>query len=668
MCNIVIIAKINRFMKTSKLLITGLLVLAACKAIAQYKEVKPKSVKYGTVTPEEFQTKAEGADSAAAALVLFDIGKGYFEDSPKGIQFVFERHTRIKIINKNGYDYANFELQFYRSNGGYGTSLNSMDGATYNIENGQIVTSKIGKDAKFSEKQDRNYTLKKFTLPNIREGSIIEYKYRIKSDFIFTLRPWTFQRDIPTRFTEYSLSIPEFYWYHPHTVGFVDIHPQRETGNQNSTYYHYYASNVPGLKNENFVSTMDDYRSRVSFELSSVTVPGRVYEDISSSWVKVVQSVKKQEDFGLFLNKISYSKNLVSTLIKDDKDTSANLMKLFNHVKNNIKWNEDFSFYASVSGPKAVFEKKTGNSADINLTLLTLLKEAHIEAYPVLLSTRSNGTHPGYPMIAAFDNVIVLAKLGQKLIYLDATDKNHTPGIIAYENLSHQGMLINLETETGQWVSLENDKVSQRNITLMLKLDEDSKLSGTAYISSDGYEGLKRRNKYQSATNETEFLKEFKQTKPGLEIKKYQISNVDSPEATLTETMELEIEDNVEEAGNMIFFTPLLFERTKENPFKMEERLFPVDFAYPYEENYRITVEYPEGYVIDKTPKSEKVILPDNKAAFSFMFANEDHKLMVYSKISVKLSLFSAEEYHDLKALFMNVVRKQAEQVVLKKS
>jgi len=33
----------------------------------------------------------------------------------------------------------------------------------------------------------------------------------------------------------------------------------------------------------------------------------------------------------------------------------------------------------------------------------------------------------------------------------------------------------------------------------------------------------------------------------------------------------------------IIFFTPLMFDRIKENPFKLEERNFPVDFEYPRE-------------------------------------------------------------------------------------
>ncbi|MNV64988.1 hypothetical protein D3C71_1576560 [compost metagenome] len=111
----------------------------------------------------------------------------------------------------------------------------------------------------------------------------------------------------------------------------------------------------------------------------------------------------------------------------------------------------------------------------------------------------------------------------------------------------------------------------------------------------------------------------------------------------------------------------MLFDRTKENPFKLEERKFPVDFGYPTEENYRITIDFPKGYQLDKTPKNEKIILPDESAAFTFMTATEENKLLLSSKITIKKAYYTPEEYQDLKELFKNIVRKQAEQIVFKK-
>ncbi|TKC09062.1 DUF3857 domain-containing protein [Pedobacter frigoris] len=650
------------------------LFLLACTSYAQQVKVNHKVFKYGKVDLTEFDTKVSGVDSAASAVVLFDVGKGYFDFTAKGLVYVQDRHTRYKIINKNGYDYGNLELQFYKSQGN-GTSLDQLDAATYNLENGKIVTSKINKDAKFTEKQDKNFTLKKFALPNVKEGSIIEYKYKIISDFIFTLRPWYFQRDIPTLYSEFTATIPEYYRYRQNANGFLFLNPTQENVNQsfngatlNCRQYNFIVENAPGLKKESFITTMQDYVSRVNFELTSITVPGEAYKEFTTTWPKLVAGLKTEEKFGQFVDKKSFIKSLLKGQIKGDQSNKDSmLVSIFNYVKNNIKWNKETELYTSETNPKAIFEKKAGNSADINLCLYALLKEADIAASLILISTRDNGAHPGLPMLTAFNNVIVGAKIGENVVMLDATDKNHCVDLISYSNLNHQGLQVDLENESAQWVSTDDNKISKKNINYVLTMDNEHKLSGKLYLSSSNYEGLARRDQYLSAANETDFLKDYKSDKPGLGIKNYEVTNLNNPSEPLIESMDVEIEDNVEEAGNLAYFTPLLFERTKENPFKLEERKFPVDFGFPSEEIFRMTIEFPKDYQLDKMPKNEKIILPDETAAFTFMFAAEDNRIMLNSKITVKKPVFTAEEYYDLKELFKNIVRKQAEQIVLKK-
>lgn len=655
------------------------LLTAALFTCAQEKKVKPKDFKYGKISPAEFDIKASGADSAASAMVLFDVGKGWFELNQKtgDFMYVMERHTRYKIFNKDGYDYANLQLELYRKNGSE-SSLVQMDGATYTMDNGKMTIDKINKESKFTEKQDKNYTVKKFALPNVKEGSVIEYKYRVKSDFIFTLRSWNFQREIPTLYSEYQITIPEWYKYRVTGGGYVFLNPRQERTNETFSTssglatlgclkMNYHADSVPALKQESFVTTMRDHISRVGFELTSVTIPGQVYREFTNTWPQLIKSLKNDENFGGFINRKSHIKTLVKSIIKDNTNPDTTLQLIFNYVKNNVKWNDEHNIFTSDVNPKTVFEKKTGNSADINLSLYMLLTEAGITCSPVMLSTRDNGAHPGLPMLSVFNNVIVLAIAGDKQILLDATDKNHFPGLISYDDLNHEGFQIDLAQENGKWTSLEDNNMSRKVITYALSLSEENKMTGKLYMSSTNYEGLNRRNKYLSATDQDDFLKDYKADKTGLAIKNYQIGNLTNLSEPLTETMDVIIEDNVEEAGNLAYFTPLLFEKTKENPFKLEDRKFPVDFGYATEEIYRITVDIPKNYQLDKGPKNEKVILPDESASFSFIFASDASKIMVTSKITFKKPVYTNEEYTHLKELFKNIVRKQSEQIVLKK-
>jgi len=679
------------FKLTNSLLVLLLLISPLCYAQKKTAGKKGPDIsvyKFGKVEAADFDTKAFGQDSAAAAVKIFDVGKGSFDISTSSGAFiyVFERHVRYKVINKNAYDLANMEIQLYKDDSGTEEKLNLMNGATYNMVDGKIVTSKLNSEAKFSSQLDKNHIIKKFTLPNVKEGSIIEFRYQTRSSFFYHIDDWYFQDNYPCKFSYFSFEMPEYYRYKLDVSGYVDIYPvtpvevgrsyyipstptsNAGTVNSRSMKNDYYAENIPAIKDENYITTLQDYVSKIGFELMSTNFPGTGLKEYSSTWEQIITKMAEDENFGGFVRRDNFTKSLLPAILKTETDPEKKINLIFDYVKNNIKWDEKYGDFTKATNQRTVFDKKSGNTAEINLILLSMLKNAGINASPVLISTRRNGTHPGYPLAAKFNNVIVHVQVADTTHLLDATDKNNVSDLISYQNLNHQGMQVNLENKSGKWISVENKNLSRSNMTYTLKLDADNKLTGSLIISSDHYDGLNRRNRYQSATNQADFLKQYKADKPGLEISNYQVTHLNEPELPFTETMDITIEDNIEDAGNLAYFMPMLFERTRENPFRLEDRRFPVDFAHPTEENYRVTIEFPESYHLEQLPKSGKFTLPGNDASFTIIYANEGNRISLRSKINIAKSVFTADEYYNLRELFKNIVRKQAEQIVFKKS
>lgn len=665
-----------------------LLLLFSFPAASQNTSPDIAVYKFGKVVADDFETKTFGADSAAAAVKIFDVGKGYFDISSTtgGFVYVFERHVRYKVINKNAYDLANLEIELYKNDTGAEEKLDFMTGATYNLTDGKVVTSKLNSEAKFSSQLDKNHIVKKFTLPNVKEGSVIEFRYKTKSEFYYHIDDWYFQGEYPCKFSYFSFEMPEYYMYKLDFSGYVNITAVKPVEVSRSYYIpstntssagtvrsssmknDYYAENIPSIKDENFITTLQDYVSKIGFELTSTNFPGSGFKDYSSTWTQIITKMAEDESFGGYLKKDNYTKGLLPGIIKTETDQNKKVKLIFDFVKNNIKWDEKYSDYTKATSQRTVMEKKSGNSAEINLIMLSMLTNAGIKSAPVLLSTRRNGTHPGYPLAAKFNNVIVCVEIGDTTHLLDATDKNNVSDLISYQNLNHKGLKLDLKNKTENWISIDNKSLSRSNISYIIKLDSDHKITGTLSISSDNYEGLIKRSRYQTATNEADFIKQYKSDKPGLEISNYKIKNIDNPELAVSELMDITIEDNIEDAGNLAYFMPLIFERTKENPFRLEERNFPVDFGYPSEENCRVIIEFPENYKLEKLPKSEKFKLPDDNGFFSIIYAQEGNKISVRSKINIAKPTFTADEYYNLKELFKNIVRKQAEQIVFKKS
>lgn len=645
-------------------------------------------IKFGKIDPIEFTVIPEGQDSSASAIVLFDIGNLSFSISTDGgWVYTLERHKRLKIINKEGYDYANFEIPTFK-NQHIKEEIKSFSFAAYNLENQKIVQTKTAKDEKFVDKYDKNWTVNKYTISNVKEGSIIEVKYTIQSSDVYNLRQWYFQSSIPILWSELTLSVPEYFDYKVNFQSITNIQlvSQRtktesffgsvSNGTQASSGYSFQANanervwvakNVFAFKNEPFITTDDDYISKVDFELSSTRFPNSGYKSYSSSWNNIISDLNNYEKFGGYLKPNTYSTELVAKTIEKSDSTLLKSEKIFHYLKNTVKWNSSRGIYASHKNIKQLIEAKSGNSADINLALVNLFNAAGIEAFPMLISTRDNGRHPNIPMITKFNYIVAVVKHNDQNYIYDATSPFHFVNYPSRNALNHYGLLINMEDKSGEWKEVNPNPLSKNSISNLFTLNENLELVGSIANRRSFYDAIRSKSYYKSFTNEGEYLQEYAKNKTGLKVTSYKSDQNEDP-SLYVENIEVVISDYIEQAGNLVFFNPLLFERTKENPFKSDERLFNVDFATANEEHYKFVFTIPEGYSIDKLPSSISYSLEDKSAVFTYSVFHNQNQILVTSKILISNSLYTPKSYFDLKELFKQIVAKQAEPIILKKN
>lgn len=110
-----------------------------------------------------------------------------------------------------------------------------------------------------------------------------------------------------------------------------------------------------------------------------------------------------------------------------------------------------------------------------------------------------------------------------------------------------------------------------------------------------------------------------------------------------------------------------MFLALKENPFKAEDRAFPVEINYPYKRQYVASLTIPEGYVIDEIPKNTQIRLPNNTGYYRFMVSQQGDKLTLISDINIASTYYGVEDYSMVKDLFQKVVDSQSFTVVLEK-
>lgn len=650
--------------------------------------------KFGDIEISDLQMSVYAKDTTAEALVLFDDGNSSFNlNSNREFQILYERHFRIKIFKKSAADLADITLKLYQK-GNYKESLSGFKGMTYNLVNGKIVKTKLTNDMVF-ETKDKRYTIKKIAFPEVREGSIIEFSYTILSDLLYNFRGWVFQYDYPALWSQYSYVIPEYFSYRRSAKGYLDFDVNIAKEGTKNFIVHYEAEVVPGIgggrtptQNYNleastnvfvlgvkdvpaFISEPDidceeNYLQSVEFELNSIKMPDQPLQVYTSSWETVNNEMDTDEDFGNLLKSGAFISDTLAFICKGASSDLEKAIRIYYYVQNRMKWNGDYSLW-SEKGLKKPYIDRIGNTSEINLLLTLMLRNAGLMANPVLFSTRENGIPFTYlPTISKFNSVLTQLEVGGKIYLLDPVNKYCPFGILPPPDLNTRGRVIN--NRGGDWVSLEPAEKYSETKEYNLEITADGSLKGTVTGSYDGYAGVAYRYLLSFENSLDDYFRKMQENEKGLTITSYSIADRFNPSKPLSDTMKIEVDDHIEFIGDKILFNPMLFEQIEKNRYTLEQRNYPVNYSYPSSRKYVFNYSLPEGYQVEFLPKSGVYSLPDNSISFSYSLQNIGNKIKIEYFQDIKKILFLPEEYQNLKKIYDQIMNKQAEQIMIKKT
>ncbi|MEO5944257.1 MAG: hypothetical protein ABIP30_09615 [Ferruginibacter sp.] len=168
-----------------------------------------QDIKFSPVSTRDFNFSKINIDTTEGAIVISEIGSGTIEGTKyQTYSFFYRVHKRILILSKNALDLAKVEFYLYKNENEQEEKVEKLNAVTYNLVDGKIEETVLGKDDVFKTKIDKRHTIEKFTMPNVKEGSIIDYSFTLKSDFLSHIRPWYFQSRYPKLWSEYSLDYP----------------------------------------------------------------------------------------------------------------------------------------------------------------------------------------------------------------------------------------------------------------------------------------------------------------------------------------------------------------------------------------------------------------------------------------------------------------------------
>lgn len=645
--------------------------------------------KFGKVSKAELEEKSHPTDSTAKAAFLFKHKKiTYKYSGDDGWKLFTEVHERVKLYSKEGFDYGTREESIYLS-GGKDEKVTGIKGITYTLVNGKIKKDKLSRKAVFREKSSKDRMKVKFTMPNLTEGAIVEWKYQIESPYHTFIDDIVLQHNIPIKKLDILVKIPEYYTFNTKVKGFLFVDLKQQSFNRTITYsersrlevgkirsqrstgnvklrekgYIIKTENIPALKSEPFVNNINNYRSTCQFELLKIHFPGSREHHYSTTWEKVSKTIFDSDAFGGEISKQGHYKDELTALLENISTDSEKIVAIYQFVKSKIKWNNRYGKYPDL-GTRKSYKEQTGNVADINLNLVSMLRFAGLNANPVLVSTRSNGISL-FPTLKGFNYVISKVDLANgAYVLLDATEKYGTPNILPERALNWNGRVITKEG-ISSWVKLTSSKLAIEDNTIFAKITDDLMLEGLARTKYSNLNALNYRNKYNHVS-EDDLISKFEENNT-IEVSSFKVVNKEEIGKPINRNVKFTSEDLIEEINGKLYLEPLLFLTNRTTPFKLKERKYPVDFATPWQDKNTISIQLPEGYKVESLPATLAIGLPESIGVFKYQVSQVGNKIRVLSVLQFNEAVIAPHYYDALKDFYSQLVKKQSEKIVLVK-
>jgi hypothetical protein len=597
-------------------------------------------VTFGKVTLQELQMKSYEKDTSAAAVILSDIGK------LDGRDLTFVRHFRIKILSKAGLDWGNLILNT--------PTKGDFSVYVFNLENNEIVKEKVDQSSIYTEEVINGLVVYKVFAPNVRVGSVIDIKY----SFVGLPFEWRFQDKIPVVSSQITLEDNPSIKY---TKTFFGFHPI-ETVSLNSWIAH----DVPALKIEPFVNNYKNYISRFEIHLSAISIGGITVLD-QSTWEKIVNGLIESPRFGKAITSLRFLSDVAKEIKESSKPEIEKIGMAYDYIKKNIKWNGVKSMYVSKEFKGNFVENHSGNSAEVNLSLINLLKKIGVDASPIILSTRDNGVSAEFfPSINKFNYVIAMILYEDKPLFIDATSENIGLGFLPEYCINVRGLQVKKSYE--QWYTLSRKEFTDTKRQFVTVSLDGSKATakivqdffGTAFIN---WMDKLRTTNFDSETRLAEISKDLTH----LNFTNYELLKKDIPKCAGKESYEIDFSSDIIDTGDGFLLVPLFFFEYSSNPFRFDERKLPIDLIAEIDLGCVVLVNLPKNYEIEKIPQSIRFSTADGTSSFSFMVGASPNGLQYNITLKLNRTVFSQFEYTELKQFFTEVSKAINVPIELKK-
>lgn len=637
-----------------------------------------KDYRFGDVKVKDLETTELATDSDASAVMLLNLRDVYYRIAGEDFVSMTTNHVRIKILKEDAKDLANVSFVLYNNvtaNQGHEKVL-GLKAAAYNLENGKVVKTKMKGDMVFKEKIGKAQERTKFTIPQVKVGTIIEYEYTVQSDMFWDLSDWYAQQTIPVSYARYTAFIPDWLRFHFEMQGRGWLNNVSADGlldrkdavpASNSRTYVMEGRNIPAAKSDEYVYCPTDYFAKVSAELASTFFPGSAYKDCGQTWERIDEMLLGNDWFGGKLDdKSPFADELKQKGIDKIADVEERVAKTVEVLQSHVKWNKEFGLSAKSSSKTA--KAGTGNNADINMLLINMLNDVDVKSEPVVMRRRDMGMLPfTYPSIEKLSTFVVAIHISEdKVMYADASGENGYLNAFSSVLYPMRARYLNkkIESNNDKWVDMQCVPMAVVSNTINAAIGADGSLEGDCNTVLRGQSAYVFRTSYNNAKDEKEYVSKMEKSDE-VTISDYKATSTKGFAKQSTE--KFHFTRSGEGTPDHIYICPFVKRFLKKNPFTDATRLMPVEFPYRQVENSVYTIAIPEGWEVEELPKAIAIATPQQEMIARVVCTEDEGVIQIHSLFKINSSFFSEEKYIAVKEMLGVLAEHGNEMIVLKK-
>ena len=645
--------------------------VALCAGLTVNAQDDYKKYSYGDVKVADRELMSVPSDTSAEAYVLYDLLRLEMVQDSDGRPMLQEyRHRQVKLLRESSFDRADVELPYYRDSekiSSINAQIHLPDGSTIKVPCRDMIR----------EKYDDDRDIWRFTFPGVTEGAILEYTWTTTDKGITIPSRYYFQEDIPVRWAEYRATLPEYFNYV--SLSNATNHTVSEVNQENGVFggrtlivskIRWAFGDLPAYKDQPYVNNFRDFIPHVRLQLASVRYPNQAIQKVFSDWQETAKDLDDYNEFGrAYRTRGNYSKvwREVQPQLAAATTETEKMTLLYNYVAGRISWNGDYSIMSERT-PNKVFDAAQGTSGELSMMLLALLREAGIEAQPVLVPLRNSGSPLElYPLMSQFQHLMVVATVDGKEVLLDPNTISRPPGLPRYNALNGRAFVAN--PKNPHWIDVTVPRATQ---IIMAKVALDDTGMGEVDVQSrlNSYYAFQGRNRIEEMEEDAELplVVSMIDVFPELEVVSHEVKDEAEMSGPLNLNMKLRVPMG-QAIDDYLYVQPILCPVLDKALADVETRLYPVDFGNPWTERYITDITIPAGYVVEELPKSIRMKSEDGSLTCTMAAEDKGNNLIsVNFSVSVGRTVFKPEEYQLLQSMFESIIEMQESTIILKKA